>query len=207
MIQVAEPAEDADRTAALAAAELAWDTIDVARVRDVSWFSVPGVGQHIAHMTGNQPIHALVAPFLSGGTNLVGAAIACGDMVGERVIFDQFPFARIDGYDISGESLQRATDSYAESAVDFRPHHGDCNRLELAVGSYDLVLGWHGIHHIEAIDPLFEQIERSLTVDGVFMNLRRTGVLKNRCRTSIVVPTFIAQGLIGSRSDPWARNS
>ena len=169
MIQVAEPAEDADRTAALAAAELAWDTIDVARVRDVSWFSVPGVGQHIAHMTGNQPIHALVAPFLSGGTNLVGAAIACGDMVGERVIFDQFPFERIDGYDISGESLQRATDSYAESAVDFRPHHGDCNRLELAVGSYDLVLGWHGIHHIEAIDPLFEQIERSLTVDGVFM--------------------------------------
>lgn len=169
MIQVAEPAKDGDQPAALAAAELAWDTIDVATVRDVSWFSVPGVSEHILHVTGDQPIHAIVAPFLRGGIDLVGAAIACGDMVGERVIFDQFPFKRIDGYDISGESLRRAADSYADSEVNFRPHHGDCNRLELPVGSYDLVLGWHGIHHIEAIDPLFEQIERALTADGVFM--------------------------------------
>jgi SAM-dependent methyltransferase len=169
MSQVAEAARVADPVAALKAAELAWDTIDVAKVRDVSWFSVPGVGRHIAHVTGNQPIHEIVAPFMQGRADLVGAAIACGDMVGERVIFDQFPFSRIDGYDISGESLRRAADSYAGSPVDFRPYHGDCNRLALSTRSYDLVLGWHGIHHIEAIDPLFEQIEQALTDDGVFM--------------------------------------
>lgn len=41
MIKVVEADQPADRTAALEAAELAWDTIDVAKVRDVSWFSVP----------------------------------------------------------------------------------------------------------------------------------------------------------------------
>jgi SAM-dependent methyltransferase len=169
MIQVAEAAQDADRAAALDAAEHAWDTIDVARVRDVSWFGVPGVCRHIAEVTGNQPIDAIVAPYLRGRTGLAGAAIACGDMVGERMIFDRFPFGRIDGYDISGESLRRAANSYAGSAVDFQPHHGDCNRLALPARSYDLVLGWHGIHHIEAIDPLFDQIEQALTDDGVFM--------------------------------------
>ncbi len=169
MIKVVEADQPADRTAALEAAELAWDTIDVAKVRDVSWFSVPGVGQHVAQVTDNQPLDAFVAPFLQGRDDLAGAAIACGDMVGERTIFDQFPFGRIDGYDISGESLRRAADSYARSPIDFRPHHGDCNRLVLPTRRYGLVLGWHGIHHIEAIDPLFDQIEQALTEDGVFM--------------------------------------
>ena len=100
MIKVVEADQPADRTAALEAAELAWDTIDVAKVRDVSWFSVPGVGQHVAQVTDNQPLDAFVAPFLQGRDDLAGAAIACCDMVGERTIFDQFPFGRIDGYDI-----------------------------------------------------------------------------------------------------------
>ena len=70
---------------------------------------------------------------------------------------------------MSSESLRKAAEGYATSTVRFNGVHGDCNTLRLPANRYNLVLGWHGIHHVEAIDFLFDEIEKSLTQDGLFV--------------------------------------
>jgi SAM-dependent methyltransferase len=149
-----------------------WDTIDIKKVRDVAWCSIPYFPQKVmARLTGaEQPtayIHRLLRERLPDRhRHLRGAALVCGDMAAERGFFepdDIVKFEHVDGYDLSPASLAR----YTPRGLSFRPTVMDCNCLTLERNQYDLLVGCHGIHHLYNLGNLFYQCHRALNDGGL----------------------------------------
>lgn len=152
----------------------AWDSMDLARVRDVAWTAIPYFMQrNLARLGGPDP-HARVRALLAARVpkerhrGLVGGVLLCGDMQGEAPLFradGELGFARVDGFDLSPASLERA----ATRDIPFRGHVADCNTLELEPGGYDLLVGHHGIHHVMALGHLFAEARRALRPGGLLV--------------------------------------
>jgi SAM-dependent methyltransferase len=151
-------------------AEHTWDTIDIDRVRSVAWSSLAQVSGDVWQKFGQgRGGPAEVEALLRGHDRdepLVGAALVCGDMESERLFFEhrQPSFGTVDGYDLSAVSMAR----YQPDGVEFRAHKVDCNRLDLPVASYDLIVANHGAHHVWNLGNLFYQANKALKPDGLF---------------------------------------
>ena len=114
-----------------------WDTIDIDKMRQVAWMSVPYFQDVIwrRFSDGEGPVKKTLKVLKErmarlGRERLRGIALACGDMAGERCFFEDemLPFERADGYDLSDVVLAR----YApKPGLHFVPHVEDVNRLEL----------------------------------------------------------------------------
>lgn len=151
-----------------------WDAIDIKSVRSVAWCSFdllgPKIGKCFHRDDPNSDfIHNLLAERLAGKplTDLKGAALVCGDMASERVMFESpgpVRFGEVDGFDVSPVSLRR----YEPEGIIFNAHVCDCNELELTPDSYDLVVGSHGIHHVANLKNLFAQAASALKDHGLF---------------------------------------
>src|SRR5438132_7251781 len=137
-----------------AAAELTWDTIDIQQVRYVAWSSIRYFQETMWRSFGcEEPLHRFVLAMLrrrlerAGRHSARGLAIACGDMAGEREFFEspELRFDRVDGYDLSRASIDRFE---ARHEIDFHWHQVNCNYLDLEDVKADLIIGWHGLHHI-----------------------------------------------------------
>jgi SAM-dependent methyltransferase len=150
-----------------------WDTIDIDKMRQVAWMSVPYFQDVIwgRFSDGEGPVKKTLKVLKErmaqlGRERLRGIALACGDMAGERCFFEDemLPFERADGYDLSDVVLAR----YApKPGLHFVPHVEDVNRLRLEPESADLIVGWLGLHHIHDLANLFEQARRALKPGGV----------------------------------------
>ena len=154
--------------------EAHWDRIDVDVVRDVSWLSLPWVGQHYAwRFEPNRDTvglinRHLIANYGERSKHLRGLALVCGDMAAEKGYFetrDGVEYASVTGIDLSGESLKRATELMA--GLPFHGELADANRLDLDPGSLDFAVGLHGIHHIHNLGNAFFQLNQALAPDGL----------------------------------------
>lgn len=150
-------------------AEQAWDSIDITKVRDVSWLSLPGSHDYFLSVSNNRTIDEIIGSHVHSPVRGIAAAIACGDMMGESTVLDSHEISEIHGFDMSNESLNRAVNLYETRQSKFLPFKVDCNELRLSPNTYDFVLGWHGIHHIKNIEQLFFEINLSLKDNGVFL--------------------------------------
>jgi SAM-dependent methyltransferase len=158
-----------------AAAGVAWDGHDIAQIRSVAWNSVPGVGEHVAHkLTGRTDsnwallVHELLEARVPDDrrSKLKGVAIACGDMVSERDVFEHrsgVSFVSADGFDVSRDSLAR----YEPKGISWTPHVTDVNQLTLPANTFDVAVGSHGLHHIDNLANCFEQLHTSLAPHGL----------------------------------------
>jgi SAM-dependent methyltransferase len=156
-----------------------WDSIDITKVRSVSWLSVPGIGAHAANsFTENGDIvkacHELLLKRGSPEEGLCGGALVCGDMVGEKSFFKSdygVKFDKVFGFDLSPESLKRAVQNTSGSPFKFNPVKADCNKLDLAPQSFDFLIGLHGVHHIYELEDFFSVCAQALKPHGVlFLN-------------------------------------
>jgi SAM-dependent methyltransferase len=162
----------------LRVAEQTWDHFDLDMARRVAWLSfkpIADTGQLDIPKDWNLTIyiHSLLRERMTAAApqsdqrSLRGCALVCGDMVAERYFFqmkDFVAFARVDGFDLSSESLKKVS----LEGVPFVPRHGDCNKIELEPDSYDLIVGHQGLHHIQELENLFEQAHRALKPTGLF---------------------------------------
>jgi len=151
-----------------------WDTIDEKAVRSVAWLSLSYIGRKVAF--GLSPVHH-AAQFVHNLLGqriesyrrecLHGAALVCGDMESERLLFEidePVRFQEVEGYDLSSVSLER----YTPRGIVFHGRAVDCNNLVLPRDSFDLIVGSHGIHHVYNLGNLFFQSHRALTDHGLF---------------------------------------
>lgn len=158
-----------------------WSLSDMDKVRRVSWLSTSYFSEHAVrkfmgsdfHEDLVQSLHMLLLGRLrqkEETSALRGLALVCGDMEGEKLLFQSkiSTFCEVDGIDISEVSLQRAIENCKRFGFKFNPLNLDCNAITLRNCHYDLIVGNHGIHHVQKLDNLFTQISHSLKPHGLF---------------------------------------
>ena len=159
-----------------------WDRFDVDLGRKVSWGSPAPFGQWaIEKMTDGRygDIFDIVldAMKVPGGQPLRGLVLGCGDMLAEHSMFidPRLPFAEVDAYDVSPQSMERAQALTDEKGLKVNYRVTDVNQLELQPDRYALVIVFHAYHHFERIEHVTQQINRALLPGGIFYTFDYVG--------------------------------
>jgi ubiquinone/menaquinone biosynthesis C-methylase UbiE len=97
-------------------------------------------------------------------------SLCCGKGALERRLADLGAFESCDAYDIAPGCIAEAQ-THAAQAGYTRIHYAvaDVNTLTLNSEQYDLILGNASIHHITALEAVFEQAACALKPDGFFV--------------------------------------
>jgi SAM-dependent methyltransferase len=98
-------------------------------------------------------------------------SLGCGYGIVERVGIEQEIARRFEAYDIAPEAVAVAAEEAEKAGVGDKIDYAaaDLNTIELEPNRYGAVFAAQTLHHIEALEHLLDQIERSLTKDGLFV--------------------------------------
>jgi len=104
--------------------------------------------------------------------------INCGNGWAERELFWLGLFRSADAFDYSEELLTQARTSAAGLPINY--FQADCNKVELAVNHYDLVVNVAAMHHVQYIDKLTRLLATSLKPEGHFVSFDYVGPHRNQ---------------------------
>ena len=91
-----------------------------------------------------------------------GLDVGCGSGYGAEVLRG---FATYDGVDLSAESLGNATHTFGGADISF--HKGDAYSLPFDDASFDVVVCFEMLEHVEQPERVVAEIRRVLTADGI----------------------------------------
>jgi SAM-dependent methyltransferase len=97
-------------------------------------------------------------------------SLCCGDGSVERHLVKAGICRACEGVDISPAAIevcQQEAESTNLSTLTYRVL--DVEHARLPVASYDLVIGWMALHHIQNLSQLFRQVKRALRPGGLFV--------------------------------------
>ncbi len=118
----------------------------------------------------------------AGGT---AADVGCGGGRAAIMIAEAYPKARLTGFDIHAESIERARRNAEGAGVADRVAFAVANGAELPEGRFDLVTTFDVVH--DAIDPvaLMRGVRRALKPDGSYLvqEVNVSGDVKDNIRT------------------------
>jgi SAM-dependent methyltransferase len=99
-----------------------------------------------------------------------GVSIGCGTGIAERQSLEAGLCHRMDGFDFSPASLEKARRRAQEAGLESRLRYElkDLNRERLPEESYEFALSFGCLHHIEKLEHLLSTIHDSLKRDGLF---------------------------------------
>lgn len=75
----------------------------------------------------------------------------------------------VEGFDVSLERIARAEAERERLGLAGSFRFGDANLPSFAAGAYDLVFSCHSFHHFLRLEPILEQVQRSLRPGGLFV--------------------------------------
>jgi len=136
------------------------------------WLQHPAVQARINFKVSGRPNVNRFEYFLNeylAGKMPVGRALTLGCGVGELERgLCHYNFAqRHEGVDISDEAIRRAVESAAGlPQIEYRCENLDA--LVLTPDSYDVIFGVSSIHHVQALEHLFSQVQRALKTGAYF---------------------------------------
>ncbi len=89
----------------------------------------------------------------------------------ERTLILNGTIKKCIAYDISKSAVELAQEKAKENNIDHQIEYKieDLNKIRLPSNEYDVIFGWHSIHHIEDLEGLFTQIKTSLKDTGIFI--------------------------------------
>lgn len=78
---------------------------------------------------------------------------------------------QIECVDINRGLLDLGLDQARRKGLNLTARVGDCNRLEIAEGGYDVVMAFASLHHFVEFEEIFPRIVRALRPGGVFVTM------------------------------------
>jgi len=151
----------------------AWGAGTIWAGKDVRhWLQHQAVQERINFKVSGRPSVNRFEYFLNeylAGKMPVGRALTLGCGVGELERgLCHYNFAqRHEGVDISDEAIRRAVENAAGlPQIEYRCENLDA--LVLTPDSYDVILGVSSIHHVQALEHLFSQVQRALKPGAYF---------------------------------------
>ena len=144
----------------------------------VYWELLPEVSNYqLKAMTGKENFHYFeyMVEFMKeniGEKNLRGLSIGCQewDPSPEEILIKQGLFKKIEVLDIAEGLLKKQSKLAIERGITRAEYKiKDCNNLQLEENAYDLIFAFGTVHHIEKLDILFDQINRGLKSNGLFV--------------------------------------
>lgn len=139
----------------------------------VTWMEHPRVNRQInKRVTGNESINwfEYVQKYFPSPINKA-LSLGCGEGGLERHGLQSGMVNYFDAIDVSQGSLEKAKTAAKNAGILEKINYTltDVNNLVLPLNSYDAVFASMSIHHIEALETVFDQISKALKVDGYFI--------------------------------------
>lgn len=131
--------------------------------------------------TGNKKVDWMVHlknNYFRKKSNLKMLSVVCGNGWQDRDLDKIFNFDRIDGFDISKKLLAEAKNKSNNSKYHY--HQGNLNKDKIKLLNYDLAVNLAGLHHIDNMDHLINEIYKSLKTGGIFVNYDYIGPKRNQ---------------------------
>ena len=150
-------------------------------------------------VTGRRDYHYLDYfrdKYLAGRSPLRIASLGCGDGGLERTLAGEFsyPYREIEGFDINPKLIEfAAQEATKRGLTNLHYRVMDLNRPALGESSYDLVVFFHSLHHLEALEEALDAVLSSLTEEGLLLVVDYTGPSRLQCPEKVLK---IAQELL-----------
>ena len=98
-------------------------------------------------------------------------SLGCGTGHRERKWVEKGDFLRIDGYDISDNSIRSAKklaeDGGLEETLCY--YTGDIHKMDLSPDLYDVIFFEHSLHHFSPLKSVLDNVNKWLKPDGVLI--------------------------------------
>lgn len=140
----------------------------------VVWMDHPHIKRHINRRTTgdesldwlNYVIQKYLEPPIESGLSL-----GCGGGGLERHALWAESVGHFDAYDVSPDAIESAKRAAKEAGVYERINYlvMDLNEVELPLNAYDAVFASMSIHHVEALERVFEGVRNALRPRGRFI--------------------------------------
>jgi len=98
-----------------------------------------------------------------------GLSVGCGTGALERDVIRRGICERMDAFDASDVSLERARDAAASAGIGDHIHYrkDDFDRVALPSRAYDIVFFHQSLHHVSRLERLLRQVRRALRPGGL----------------------------------------
>ena len=178
------PASSADRPALHRPTEEEfWDEVDVQVGRSVAWLAAcdGALGAWAQEeLLGGGHLGSSLPALMDAESRRspkYALVLGCGDMRSEHsmLIHPDVQFDRIDAYDVSTQSMQRAKEFTDSLGLKVTYQAGDANTMDFPADTYSLVICYFAYHHFREVDRVAAQIAKTLTDGGIFVTIDYVG--------------------------------
>lgn len=98
-------------------------------------------------------------------------SLGCGNGHLERVLVSfNFPYTEIEGMDINPDLMTYAGQEASKLGYkNLKYTVADLNHVSLPANSFDLVIFFHSLHHVENLEGVLQNVKNTLTKDGLLL--------------------------------------
>ncbi|MEZ4555189.1 MAG: class I SAM-dependent methyltransferase [Caldilineaceae bacterium] len=160
-----------------------WDEVDVQVERSVAWLAAcdGALGAWAEEeLLGGGHLGSSLPALMDAESRRspkYALVLGCGDMRSEHsmLIHPDVQFDRIDAYDVSTQSMQRAKEFTDSLGLKVTYQAGDANTMDFPADTYSLVICYFAYHHFREVDRVAAQIAKTLTDGGIFVTIDYVG--------------------------------
>jgi SAM-dependent methyltransferase len=123
-------------------------------------------------VSGNPDLHYLVhfiEKYIHSPARVL--SLGCGNGHLERVLLEfHLPCKTMQGIDINPELVQYANQEASQRGyTNLSYAAGDLDRISLPAASFDLVIFFHSLHHVQNLEGLLQSVHDALTDQGILL--------------------------------------
>ena len=145
----------------------------VKRRERLNWSGIQLNHQHYNYLVSGDPDRHFLSYFINKYIKTPGRVLSlgCGNGHLERVLVGfGLPHTEIVGMDLNPDLMSYASQEAAKLGYhDLRYEVADLNRINLPRNSYDLVIFFHSLHHVDNLEGILESVKNTLTDHGLLL--------------------------------------